>query len=355
VKPIDANGHLPLPERPFRVLLIAGSDRRQYNCPGVDSKARTLMLRMAERLPSDWEIDYEDLGNLYGRARIQSCNACVSTAMPLCVWPCNCYEPGNKDEPDLMWDLDLYSRLDLADAWAIIGPVNWYGPTSNLKLMFDRLVCANGGNPREELIDHKNPEKAMALEKSPEWEELSVNHLEGRTAAFFCYSDEGANEMDPSGRPKKLRHKGWFDPDQEPFEDMRQAYAPLVWQCRFSGVEVPDNLWTHALTGAGLPYSENQAEDMVRENEIMTAFDAWSERFSRFVAQKGKVEPGTFRAFGHTAPGHRWNDLKLKWREMRMKAGVPPGGSSPAEQETLGLNEDVGLSATESEGEKLRG
>jgi hypothetical protein len=23
-------------------------------------------------------------------------------------------------EPDLMWDLDLYARLDLADAWAIL-------------------------------------------------------------------------------------------------------------------------------------------------------------------------------------------------------------------------------------------
>ena len=69
--------------------------------------------------------------------------------MALCIWPCNCFEPDNSAEPDLMWDLDLYSRLDLADAWAIIGPVNWYAPTSNLKLMFDRLVCMNGGNPRD--------------------------------------------------------------------------------------------------------------------------------------------------------------------------------------------------------------
>jgi hypothetical protein len=133
--------------------------------------------------------------------------------------------------------------------------------------LFDRLVCASGGNPCEDLIDHKNPEKAMALEHAPEWEQLSRNHLEGRTAAFFCYSDAGANEMDPSGRPKKLRHKGWFTPDQEPFAEMRQAYAPLVWQCRFSGIEVPDQLWTHAVTGVGLPYSDNQAEDMIREDE----------------------------------------------------------------------------------------
>ena len=118
MKPNDENGKLPTAERPFRVLIISGSDRRQYNCPGVDSKARTLMLRMAERLPQEWEIDYEDLGNVYARARIQSCNACVSTSMALCCWPCNCFEPNSLLEADLMWNLDLYARLDLADAWA---------------------------------------------------------------------------------------------------------------------------------------------------------------------------------------------------------------------------------------------
>lgn len=62
MKPNDNNGALATSDRPFRILLIAGSNRRQYNCPGVDSKARTLMLRMAERMPEEWEIDYEDLG-----------------------------------------------------------------------------------------------------------------------------------------------------------------------------------------------------------------------------------------------------------------------------------------------------
>ena len=116
MKPNDENGKLPPNERPFRVLVLAGSDRRQYNCPGVDSKARSLMLRMGDRLPQEWEIDLEDLGNVYRRAKIQSCNACVSTSMALCCWPCNCYEKGDSAEPDLMWELDLYSRLDLADA-----------------------------------------------------------------------------------------------------------------------------------------------------------------------------------------------------------------------------------------------
>ena len=39
MKPNDENGKLPTSERPFRVLITYGSDRRQYNCPGVDSKA----------------------------------------------------------------------------------------------------------------------------------------------------------------------------------------------------------------------------------------------------------------------------------------------------------------------------
>ena len=139
MKPNDANGKLPTSDRPFRVLLLSGSNRRQFDCPGADSKSRALMFRMAELLPPAWEIDLEDLGNVWKRALIRTCNGCVSSSMALCVWPCNCYERGNRGQPDLMWDLDLYARLDLADAWAIIGPVNWYGPTSNLKAMFDRF------------------------------------------------------------------------------------------------------------------------------------------------------------------------------------------------------------------------
>jgi hypothetical protein len=83
MKPNDTNGNLPIPERPLRILLISGSDRRQYNCPGVDSKSRMLMFRMADRLPQEWEIDLEDLGNVFSRSRIQS-YACVSTSMALC-------------------------------------------------------------------------------------------------------------------------------------------------------------------------------------------------------------------------------------------------------------------------------
>ncbi|MBA3845712.1 MAG: NAD(P)H-dependent oxidoreductase [Planctomycetes bacterium] len=352
--PDDRNGTKPPHERPLRVLIIAGSNRRQYNCPGVDSKARAFMMRMADRLPGHWEIDYEDLGNVYARALIRSCNACVSTSMALCCWPCNCYAPDDRHEPDLMWDLDLYARLDLADAWLIIGPVNWYAPASNLKLMFDRLVCMNGGNPREDLIEHKDPELAMRLEHDPSWRELSRNHLEGRTAAFFCYGDDGADEIGPDGRPQGLSRPEWFDPSHEPFAESRDAYAPLVWQCRYSGIEVPDELWRHQRFGHGRPYSDNQAEDIAAQAGVYAAFDAWTDAVVQHVGAKGQVPPGPWRAYGREPSGHRWQDLKLAWRDRRMRLGVPRAGSSPEQQQEQGLNRDVGWNIHRSEGEKLR-
>ena len=354
MKPNDETAKLQPEQRPFRILIISGSDRRQYNCPGVDSKSRTLMLQMADMLPQDWEIDYEDVGNVYARERIQSCNACVSTSMALCVWPCNCYTKNSKKEPDLMWNLDLYARLDMADAWAIMGPINWYAPSSNLKLMFDRLVCMNGGNPDENTIDHKNPEKAMALEHTDQWKEMSLNHLEGRTAAFFCYGDEGGDEMDEKGRPKLLQHKHYFDPEKEPFTNERDAYAPLVWQCRYGGVEVPDQLWRHCTSGKSRKYSENQAEDMVKEDAFMAAFAGWVHDFEKIVSAKGKVPPNKYRAFGFNPPSHIWANAEDGIRYFRMMVGKAPKGSSPRSQHELDLNKDATWQPKKGEGEKLR-
>lgn len=354
MKPDDIKALESPLNRPLRVLLLAGSNRRQFCCPAADSKARTLMFRLADRLPEEWEIDVEDLGNVWNREQIRTCNACVSTSQALCVWPCNCYEKGNQAAPDLMWNLDLYARLDLADAWAIIGPVNWYGPSSNLKAMFDRLVCMNGGNPKEELIGHKDPTLAIALEKTAEWAELSQNHLGGRTAAFFSYGDGGGDEIDSAGRPKLLKHPQWFQPESEPFKDMRDAYACLVWQCRYGDIEVPDALWKYIDFGKGKPYSEAQAEDLQHEPEALRQFDEWADHFIKHVAEKGLVKANQFRAAGYEPPPHLGADLRTKWRAARMALGSPVPGTSPALQQEQGLNRDVGVLYKKGEGDKLR-
>jgi len=354
MKADDTRAPLPPSERPLRVLLIAGSDRRQYDCPGADSKARTLMLRMHDRLPQAWEIDIEDIGNVWNREQIRTCNGCVSTSAALCVWPCNCYEKDSHGQPDLMWNLDMYARFDLADAWAIIGPVNWYAPTSNLKAMFDRMVCMNGGNPREDLIGHKDPARALELERSPAWSALSQNHLEGRSAGFFCYGDAGGDEIDASGRPKALRHAEYFTPADEPFEDMRAAYATLVWQCRYSGIEVPDALWRYAEFGRGKTYSAAQAEHMADAPEFLGAFDAWIDSFASHVAAKGTVTPGEYRAVGYEPPSHVVADIMTKYRGVRMALGAPIAGTSPAIQQAQDLNRDASINYKGSERDRQR-
>ncbi|WP_245443657.1 NAD(P)H-dependent oxidoreductase [Labrys okinawensis] len=279
----------PHDHRPFRVLLVAGSQRRLNSCPGLDSKARALMHRMAARMPLGWQVDLEDLGNEHGRPKIQACNGCVSSSMALCVWPCNCYGPDSDHQPDLLWNLHLYERLARSDAWAFIGPINWYGPTTSFKLLFDRLVCMNGGNPRPDLIEKKNTLMAQALERSPQWRDLSRNHLEGRTAAFFCYSDLGAKDLGPDGRPKLLKHKEWFEPGDEPYRNEREAYQALVWQCRYSGIEVPDCLWQCATIGVDRLYSDDQADSLIQEGSALATFDAWVDRFCAHVEQKGLI------------------------------------------------------------------
>lgn len=227
---------------------------------------------------------------------------------------------------------------------------------SNLKLMFDRLVCMNGGNPREATIKHKDPELAMKLEHSAEWQEMSLNHLEGRTAGFFCYGDGGGNELDSTGRPKLLEdeHKHYFDPQREPFTNEHDSYAPLVWQCRYGGIEVPDDLWQHVEFGKNEVYSDNQTEDLSRHNNVFLQLDDWTDRFAEFVRAKGKVRPGKYPAFGYQPPGHFLYDVRLAWRDIRMRFGNPRINSSPARQQTLGWNRDVTKHPKKSEGEKLR-
>jgi hypothetical protein len=97
-----------------------------------------------------------------------------------------------------------------------------------------------------------------------------------------------------------------------------------------------------------------QAEDMARDEAFLRAFDEWTEGFAAHVGARGAVPAGKYRAYGYQRPAHRWADAKLWWRDRRMRLGLPRRGSSPAEQQHLGLNRDVTLDPKLGEGRKLR-
>src|SRR6185436_668444 len=77
-----------------RILVVSGSTRSEHTCPGEVSKTRRLAGHAAKIIEAQgFEVDLLDLSHLADEAlkAIYPCKACVSTAMPLCHWPCSCY------------------------------------------------------------------------------------------------------------------------------------------------------------------------------------------------------------------------------------------------------------------------
>jgi multimeric flavodoxin WrbA len=129
-------------------------------------------------------LDLSLLTAQYGR-QILPCKACVSTAMPLCHWPCSCY-PNHAMGQVNDWMNELYPRWVAAHGVMIVTPVYWYQAPSVLKLMIDRLVCADGGNPDPTTTHGKNVEEAKTLELRG-WN--YPRHLAGRVFSVIVHGD----------------------------------------------------------------------------------------------------------------------------------------------------------------------
>lgn len=180
---------------PLRVLLVNASSRSEHTCPGELSKSWRLV-QLAREILEDAgvAIDFLDLSRLaseYG-ANIHPCKACFSTAAALCHWPCSCYPNYSLGQTQDMMN-DIYPLWVGAHGVMIVTPVNWYSPTSPLKLMMDRLVCADGGNPDPSLT-HGKDAKAAKREELKGWD--YPRHLKGRLFSVVVHGDvEGAENV----------------------------------------------------------------------------------------------------------------------------------------------------------------
>ena len=173
---------------PPRVLLVCGSSRNDGTCPGEISKTFRLVQLARKVLEAALiEVDVLDLSliNSSYDLHIHTCKGCVSTAMPLCHWPCSCY-PNHGQRQTGDWMADIYERWVSAHGVILMTPVYWYQAGSPLKLMIDRLVCADGGNPDPTTTHGKNPEAAKALELKG-WD--YPKHLAGRTYGVVVHGD----------------------------------------------------------------------------------------------------------------------------------------------------------------------
>jgi len=214
------------PSTQSRVLLICGSARNDGSCPSEISKSFRLTGIVRETLEkADIQSDVLDLSLLtseYGR-NIHPCKGCASTAMPLCHWPCTCY-PNHSLNQNNDWMAEIYERWTAAHAVIIVSPVYWYQSPSPLKLMIDRMVCADGGNPDPTTTSGKNAAKAKALEMAG-WD--YPQHLAGRAYGVIVHGDvagvEGSRRalsdwldwmgfIDAGAQARLDRYIGYFEP-----------------------------------------------------------------------------------------------------------------------------------------------
>jgi multimeric flavodoxin WrbA len=239
--------------RPARVLLINCSSRSEHTCPSEMSKSFRLVEVAREALLGEGGVEVEtlDLSRLaseYGR-NIHPCKACFSTAAALCHWPCSCY-PNYSLGQTQDWMNDIYPMWVAAHGIMIVTPVNWYQVSSPLKLMMDRLVCADGGNPDPTRTRGKDAVKAKELELKG-WD--YPRHLAGRLFSVVVHGDvEGAENVRrsisdwlcfmhlcPAGPTAELdRYIGYWKPyatshdeldaDQAVQEEVRNAARTLL-------------------------------------------------------------------------------------------------------------------------------
>jgi multimeric flavodoxin WrbA len=176
------------PASPSRVLVVIGSSRNDGSCPGEISKTFRLAQWMTEELEGQgMAVDTLDLSlttSEYGRT-IYPCKGCVSTAMPLCHWPCSCY-PNHSLGQTGDWMNEIYPRWVGAHAIVIVAPVYWYQSPAPLKAMIDRLVCADGGNPDPSSTHGKKAVEAKELELKG-WD--YPQHLAGRAYGVMVHGD----------------------------------------------------------------------------------------------------------------------------------------------------------------------
>jgi multimeric flavodoxin WrbA len=191
---LEAEARFRDPKSPSRVLLINGSTRSEHTCPGEISKTRRLVYAARDAITATpgFEVDFLDISTLADEPHkiIHPCKGCVSTAMPLCHWPCSCY-PNHALGQTNDWMAELYPRWVAAHGVMIVCPVHWYQAPASLKLMIDRLVCADGGNPDQTSTHGKDPAAAKAVELAG-WD--YPKHLAGRAFAVVTHADAAGSE-----------------------------------------------------------------------------------------------------------------------------------------------------------------
>lgn len=184
------------------------------------------------------------------------------------VHNCSCYFKGNKKQPDLLKELDVYTLLQECDAFIVFSPIHWHSLSSQVKTLFDRLVCINQTLTVDDAkkimgADNiKNSDVTGKFAKSGKYDDMLRNHLEGKYAAFYVHGDDGADDYVGKELPESYN-----DVIHDNFSiDPKSVVMPFVMQMKYSGVFVPDDLIQAFYINKGVDYyTANKTFDRNKE------------------------------------------------------------------------------------------
>jgi multimeric flavodoxin WrbA len=271
-----------------KVVLVVGSARNPDCCPNEKSKTH----KIAERIQKDFAdrviFEVVDLSVKCDGITVQPCKGCTSTSSFHCHWKCSCY--GKKSDPkDLMYQQDVYTKLEECDGFFVLTPINWSSCSSVVKSFFDRLVCASltvTAEEANELMDGdiKDAKKSRELERSGKYNGMLKNHLEGKRAGFFAHGNEGGADYMQFALDKKkmlpVIPESLIEYEaKHGKEDVSKLLDPLVRQCVYSGIKVDDCCVRVVTYGFGVSYGE--VNDMFKKEDDL--YEAAAGTFNNFV------------------------------------------------------------------------
>ena len=164
---------------PSRVLVINGSTRNDGTCPGEVSKSWRLANMAVETLAAaGLQTDLLDLSHVasdYDR-HIHPCKGCVSTAMPLCHWPCSCYPNHGLGQVN-DWMAEIYERWVSAHGVLLVTPAQALRAacgeaTKHMPEGAPAVICAKGieaasGRLLSEIVAEVLPANPVAVLSGP--------------------------------------------------------------------------------------------------------------------------------------------------------------------------------------------
>jgi multimeric flavodoxin WrbA len=242
-----------------RVLIFQGSPRDPETCSNMESKTHKIIKYMISKWSPFVNFQVIDLAvNQNKRPIIQPCKGCISTSGGFhCHYNCSCYFKGDDVKPDLLKELDVYTKLQECDAFLIVSPIHWHALSSQIKTLFDRLVCVNEtltiDDAKKLMGDDniKNSEITGKFARSGKYDSMLRNHLEGKVAAFYVHGDNGADDYEGKEYPQSYQ-----DVLDDGFGNNPKATVmPYVMQLKYSGIFVPDELIEAFYINEGINYN----------------------------------------------------------------------------------------------------